>query len=250
MKRKFLWVMFLVLLSGGILNAQTDELSDLKMQIAKQNEKLQLLQEKLEKYEKHHQQNNQILAQHISELSSQKAAEPKLPDALKWAEKVKFSGEFRYRHETIEAENDGKPDRHRNRFRARIGLKTKVNDEWDLGFRFASGNEDPVSTNQTLNSSFATKDFWIDKAYLDFHPEAVKGLHIIGGKMSNPFYKVGKNQLIWDGDLTPEGIAAKHIFFLGESGEIFINGGGFFVTESSSSDTDMSVWGVQSGLKH
>jgi len=249
--KKLLCVICLAWLSGTMVcNAQADEIGELKSQVMEQDKQLKVLQEKLEKYELLHQQNNQILARHISELSSQKAPEAKLPDALKWAEKVNIFGDFRYRHETIEAENDGKPDQHRNRFRARIGLKAEINDEWDMGFRFASGSEDPVSTNQTLSNSFASKGFWIDQAYLDYHPELIKGLHIYGGKMSNPFHRVGDNQLIWDDDLTPEGIAAKHKISLGESDEIFINGGGFWVTESSSSNADMSVWGLQSGLKH
>ena len=48
---------------------------------------------------------------------------------------------------------------------------------------------------------------WIDLAYFDWHPERVEGLNVIGGKMENPFYAPGKTELLWDGDLRPEGVA-------------------------------------------
>ena len=250
MARQLRVILLVLLAVPAMCRAQSSETEQLRKEIDAQNSRLQDLQDRLDRYESAQQNNNQIWARQISELASQKAPEAKVPGWLKWAEKIKLSGDFRYRHETIEAENDGKPDRHRNRIRARLGLNAKVNDEWDVGVRIATGGDDPVSTNQTLGSSFSSKGLRLDKAYLDYHPDAVKNLHILAGKMGNPFHKVGKNQLIWDGDLTPEGIAAKHKFSVGENDEVLVNGGGFFVTESSSSDADMSLWGIQAAWKH
>ncbi len=244
------WIGMICLLASGWCPGflQADEMEDLKQQLAEQGKQIQAMQEKLEQFETQDQKNNQILTRHINELNDQ-YKEPKWPDKFKWIENLKISGDLRYRHETIEAEDDGKPDQHRNRIRARIGLDTAVNEEWNLGFRLASGSDDPVSTNQTLGSAFTSKSIWIDLAYADYHPLAVKNLNVIGGKMSNPFVIVGKNQLIWDGDLTPEGIAGKYKISLSETDEIFASGGGFWVTESSSGN-DVSLWGLQSGLKH
>lgn len=236
--KKIVVVTMLLLLGFCVHAVEADEIGEIRKQIEDQNKQLQQLQEQLEQYEAQRKADNQ------------KETQATLPDSLKWIEKIKLSGDFRYRHETIEAQNDGKPDRHRNRVRVRIGLKAKVNDEWDLIFRLAGGSEDPVSTNQTLTGSFSSKSFWVDRAYFDYHPAAIDRLHIIGGKVKNPFYKVGKNQLVWDGDLNPEGVAGTYKVKLTKSDELFVNGGGFFVTESSSSDSDMSLWGVQGGLKH
>ena len=121
---------------------------------------------------------------------------------------AELSGDFRYRYEYIDDDSAAQV-RHRNRIRARLGLDAKINDEWNLGFRLATAEGlsggDPVSTNQTLDGSYSKKTFWLDLAYLNYHPQWVKGLSAIAGKMANPFYMVGKNQLIWDHDLTPEG---------------------------------------------
>ena len=242
MKKPIVLVVVLLLFAQQAPIVKADEISELKQQMQK-------MQARLEQLEASQKAREQKVDEKISKAVESKQTMA-LPDSLKWAEKVKLSGDFRYRHETIEAENDGKPDRHRNRIRARLGLKAKVNDEWSLGFRLAGGSEDPVSTNQTLSGSFSSKGFWIDRAYFDYHPTAIENLHVVAGKMGNPFYKVGKNQLIWDGDLSPEGLAVKHKIKITQSDELFVNGGGFFVTESSSSDSDMSLWGAQGGLKH
>ncbi|MCF7958569.1 MAG: putative porin [Phycisphaerae bacterium] len=236
----------------GMLSSVTcaDEISELKRQVLEQNAKLKALEERLEKYEARQQDDDQVLAQQASRLSPLMVPTAKSPDDLNWYDRIKLSGDFRYRYETIEAEGDGKPDRHRNRFRARIALKAKVDDQWDLGFRFASGSEDPVSANQTMTGSFSSKGFWVDRAYLNYHPEAIRGLNVWAGKIGNPFYKAGKNQLLWDDSLSLEGVAARHKISLGETAEVFVTGGGFIVTESSSSDADMSIWGMQGGLKN
>ena len=164
------------------ISAAVKESAELKQQMQK-------MQTRLEQLEASQKAREQKVDEKISKVVESKQTMA-LPDSLKWAEKVKLSGDFRYRHETIEAENDGKPDRHRNRIRARLGLKAKVNDEWSLGFRLAGGSEDPVSTNQTLSGSFSSKGFWIDRAYFDYHPTAIENLHVVAGKMGNPFYGI------------------------------------------------------------
>jgi type II secretory pathway pseudopilin PulG len=168
-----------------------------------------------------------------------------------WVKNIKISGDLRYRHESIDAQTDSDWARghNRNRVRARLNINAKLDEGWDLGFRLASGSADPASTNQTLADSFSTKGFWLDLAYFDWHPLSMEGLNLYGGKMKNPFYKVGKTELVWDGDLNPEGIAAKYVMPLSESDNLHINGGGFWVDESSSG-VDTSLWGIQTYLNH
>jgi hypothetical protein len=176
-----------------------------------------------------------------------------LPESMKWVENVKISGDLRYRYEGIDAQSGGKwgASVNRNRIRARIGLYAKANEDVDLGFRLGSGSQDPVSTNQTLEDSFDKKPIWIDLAYFDWHPGTIKGFDFVGGKMLRPFYRVGDNQLIWDDDLNPEGLAAKYEMPINDSLKAYINGGGFWVGHPDNvSAQDTSLWGIQGYLKN
>lgn len=176
---------------------------------------------------------------------------PELDALPVWVKKLNISGDLRYRHESIDSDTSGHWARghNRNRIRARLSVDAQVDDAVDVGFRVASGSSDPASSNQTLADSFSSKELWLDLAYFDWHPTGVKGLNTFGGKMKNPFYKAGKNQLIWDGDVNPEGVAARYVIRLGDHDKLNVTGGGFWVDESSGG-VDTSLWGVQTYLKH
>ncbi|MBU0984245.1 MAG: putative porin [candidate division Zixibacteria bacterium] len=120
-----------------------------------------------------------------------------------WWENVKVKGDLRYRHEMIDQE--GKDVRHRQRVRARLMVLGKVSSTTQVGIQLATGSDDPVSTNQTLDGAFATKTIGLDLAYLEFTPENVAGLSITAGKFKNPFFLPGSSELIWDSDWNPEG---------------------------------------------
>lgn len=243
--RKKLLLSLMLLFLCAVPAAKGDEIGELRKQLEEQQQLLLKLQQRLDQMESQQQQQDKQIEQKISVAVEKKGT----PESLKWVENVKLFGDLRYRHETIEAENDGKQDTQRNRIRARLGLAAKVNPEADLVFRLASGSADPVSTNQTLGDSFSRKDVWIDWAYFDLHPEAVKGLNVLGGKFATPFYAVGKNQLIWDGDLSPEGIAAAYKLPLSACDELFLNSAALWVEERDEG-VDTSLWGAQAGLKH
>ena len=180
-----------------------------------------------------------------------------------WTERIKIKGDFRYRHETTreagrrhnldQSQRDSRATtRNRHRIRARIGVFAKINEDIDFVFQLASGSNSPISANSTLNNYFESKSIWMDLAYIAWHPESflgrnVKGLQAFAGKMKMPFYKPQKSQLIWDGDLRPEGISARYEFKLGDT-EICFNGGGFWLDEDSN-DVDQNLWGVQGYFK-
>jgi len=177
------------------------------------------------------------------------------PKGMEWVKNVKFKGDLRTRYEYIDEENSD--NRNRARIRARFGFDAKVHDDVDMGMRFATSevwgddetSGDPVSTNQTLDDAFSKKSIWLDLAYFNWHPKDISGLNVIGGKMENPFYRVGQNQLIFDSDLTPEGLAVQYVRPLTDSGlELFINVGGFYVDEVKSG-ADTSLFAGQLGLK-
>lgn len=165
-------------------------------------------------------------------------------DAADWTEKVKVKGDLRYRHEYTDQE--GALERHRQRVRARIGIEANLDDGVKLAFRLASGSSDPVSTNQTLDGAFSTKGIGLDLAYFEWKPETAKGLSVNGGKIKNPFFKPGKAEMIWDGDLNPEGMALKFESKEGKT-QFFATVGGFWIDESSSG-ADAGLRAAQAGL--
>ncbi|MGD0077001.1 MAG: putative porin [Sedimentisphaerales bacterium] len=223
-------------------SVRADEISDMKKQIAD-------LQARIEQMES---QQKKVVAEEVNKAVEQKQAA--LPEKLKWVENMKISGDLRYRYEGIDSQSKGKwtDSINRNRLRARIGLYDKINDEVDLGFRLATGSSnDPVSTNQTEQDAFSKKSIWLDQAYFDWHPKDIKGFDFIGGKMPKPFYRVGENQLIWDDDLNPEGLAVKYELPLNDSLKAYISGGGFWVGHpDTATAAETSLWGIQGYLKN
>ncbi len=176
--------------------------------------------------------------------SALQAAE-KEPSA--WAEKVKMGGDFRFRHEYKDV--DGAKERNRQRIRLRLKLEGKVNDAVKIKTRFASGSDDPVSTNQSLDGGFSSKNFMLDQAYFEW--KAADGLKVLGGKMSNPFannlnQNIHKLGLVWDGDLTPEGAVLR---FEGDMEGVkpYANAGYFWVEEDGSGSDDIFLYGGNLG---
>ena len=237
-----MWVIVAGTLAGSVGVAKADDIAELRKLMEQQYEQMRQMQGKLIELE---------AAQKQQGTAVQKLEDSggfTIPETLAWVEKVNLYGDFRYRYEYIDAE-ESSSDRNLNRIRARIGLKGEINDEMSYNVRIASGSDDPVSTNATLDGGFSSKSLWLDRAYLKWQPASMDGWTFLFGKMSNPFYKPGKNQLIWDDDLNPEGIAAQYATKLNDTTGLFVNGGGMWVEESSSS-ADASLWGIQAGLEH
>jgi hypothetical protein len=246
-------VMFLIF--SRIPAVRADEIGELRELIQKQAEQLQQLQKRLDELEAKQKQQNQQVEEKVAEAVKHKQTAA-LPDSLKWAEKIKLSGDFRYRHEHLDREAVvGGSQRwlngaNRDRIRARLMLEAMLNKDWDVGMRIASGtSRDPISTNQDLEDAFSSKNLWLDLAYFEWHPSDSNGLNVLGGKIKNPFYKVGKHELIWDDDLNPEGIAASYMTPISDSDQLFFKGGGFWVDEITFG-VDTSLWGAQTYLKH
>jgi len=156
-----------------------------------------------------------------------------------WFENTQIGGDLRYRHERTDKE--GSDVRNRHRVRARFGLKTAVNEEVKVEIRLATGAQAPYTSDQSLDDGFGSKDINLDRAYFDWQPEGIKGVNVFGGKMVNPF--VTGRGLVWDGDVTPEGVAVKYAMG-GESASLLARAGGFWVDERSSDD-DTMVYGGQ-----
>ena len=121
-----------------------------------------------------------------------------------------------------------------------------MNETVTIGFQFATGSDNPVSTNQTLTGGFSSKSVNTDEAFFQWQPHLVKQSAVIGGKMENPFVSPGKSELIWDTDLRPEGLAYKYSFSP-DTLKLFINAAYFWVEERPS-DNDAVMLGGQGGI--
>jgi hypothetical protein len=249
-KRNFLLAgIVLLLVFSPSTQAGVDELDELKQQLSE-------LQDRITQLEGSRKLKDESLPENVDEESGQETDAIASPESIKWVERIKISGDLRYRHDHTDFEEEvaggtrwrNGSDRHR--IRARLMLEAMINEDWDVGLRVASGSSNtPNSTNQDLEDAFSSKDLWLDLAYFNWHPETEERLSVFGGKMANPFYRAGKNELIWDSDLNPEGIAAQYALPLSDLDQVHLNGGGFWVDESTL-DVDTSLWGIQAYWKH
>lgn len=167
-----------------------------------------------------------------------------------WVDRIKFSGDFRYRLETSNDEdtaNDASGTNFRNRVRARLKMEAEVNDEVDVIMRLATGSSsDPTSANQTLEGKLEKKTVWLDQMYLAYSPEDLAGFSILAGKMANPFYAAGGHQLIWDADISLEGGALTYKADLSEQTKLGVNAGAIWLDQDwSTSNTNQYLWAIQ-----
>jgi len=195
-------------------------------------------------------------AEHAELVAENQAWETSHPSFLS---RLEWSADFRGRFESFQYDEDDfgvdTQDRNRGRYRLRIGARAKVNEVVTAGFRLASGENDPRSTN----TSFGTQDdfgpdaIFIDQAYVElgvpkrFLAEGVTVKSIVG-KQTNPFlWKNGRDFMIWDQDITPEGVGLQLTGAPTEMLSLFGNAGYFIVDENSGTE-DPHVLGVQGGF--
>ena len=168
------------------------------------------------------------------ETAEKKDFKAQVKNSTPWLENLTAKGDVRMRYEAFDRETEdnttgtgdaGGTDRNRFRFRVRWGLEKKFNDEWKAGFRIASGGgtTDATSTNQSLDGEFGLKDVFIDQAYGIYTPTkrfkdiipSIQTVEIGAGKVQNPYDRDKWNtNIIWDSDVTPEGIYEKVDFRL------------------------------------
>lgn len=151
-----------------------------------------------------------------------------------------IKGDLRFRAERID--DYAKDVRLRERIRARLGFYGKADERFDYGIRLATGDSNPVSTNQTFDDSFSTKGINLDLAYLKWTcPLTDSKVYL--GKMKNPYKVPGHSSLVWDSDLNPEGAAIQMSKF-----GAFLNLGRHWLDERSGT-ADAFLHGAQLGYE-
>jgi hypothetical protein len=162
-----------------------------------------------------------------------------------WVQKMKVKGDLRLRYQWNKRK--ASEERHRGRYRFRLGVETKVVDQLKVGFGLATGGDDPRSTNQTMANTFDTPDIRLDYAFAEY--EATPWLTLTGGKFPRKPVLWQPSDLLWDSDINPEGGAAVIQKSLGSDVDGFLNTGLFVLDEASSDTSDPLMAFVQSGLK-
>lgn len=219
-----------VSMSQGAQAQSSDGLEQLKAQLEALKAKVEVLQKQQAQQQEAQDRTTDVLAQTRATANS-----------IDWASRVQFKGDIRLRHENVDPE-EAVTDQSRERIRVRFGLTAKINETISGVVQLATNaqNNDPRSANTTLGSGFDRKGIGFDLAYIDWKPGY--GLNIQGGKMPQPFFKVGS--YFWDNDITPEGAAVKYA-----TGPFFANAFAYVLGERSTS-SDPSLIGGQVGMKH
>ena len=172
---------------------------------------------------------------------------------------IAFKGDFRYRTENIKEEQASplsESDRTRQRMRLRLTATGKVNESTDAIVRIATGSTTPTenhTNNQDFTDYYSKKGIILDLAY--FNWKAGDTVTVMGGKTTNPFTLVGNNDLIYDADLTPEGLSVKYLQPLENGVELFVNASATWLSERFSAsgatdNTDVGLVGGQLGANY
>ena len=148
-----------------------------------------------------------------------------------WVNSLTLKGDLRLRYDHTKDSNsagDGANDRWRYRFR--FGATADMNNGVKVGFRLATGGEnsddDIGSTNQTFSNGFARDTISLDQAWASMD---IGEVTFIGGKMQN-FEKTGwkVSKVLFDGDITPEGLEAHYSTTAG-SVDVGFHGGAYLI---------------------
>ncbi|MES2803903.1 MAG: putative porin [Bdellovibrionota bacterium] len=146
------------------------------------------------------------------------------PEKVEFIPSNKLSGDFRYRHQ--ELKDNQKEKRRVHRIMLRLGQTFSIQPDLKFTYRLMTG-----SSANSGNTSFGDKSantqgsprygIGLDQAFATYNLETELTLFI--GKMPQLFQTAGKNQIILDRDITPEGIAAqyKYVFIEKKLGATF-----------------------------
>ena len=173
-------------------------------------------------------------------------AKGELEGLPKWVQNTRLKGDVRIRYQW-EDKHDA-PDRHRGRYRFRLGLETKVNDQMKVAAGLATGGNDARSTNQTMEDGFSSEDIKLDYAYAEWL--ATPWVILKGGKIKSIKKLIFRpSDLLWDSDINPEGVS----FLLNknlDNFDLFMNTGFWILDEEKKGTADPYMMVFQPGLKY
>lgn len=165
-----------------------------------------------------------------------------LPD---WVTSMRLNGDLRLRYDQIISQDAASQDRNRFRYRLRFGFTAVLKDDFEVAFALTSGQNDPISNNQTLDDNGNKKPITIDKVYVKWNPihDGDWNAGITLGKMENPL--VSPSTMLFDKDYTPEGAAIEASYKLNDQHTFRATAMGFLLDESGASSRDPMLLGGQ-----
>lgn len=150
----------------------------------------------------------------------------KMSDAIK---SMELYGDLRLRYEDriAIAPNNSELERQRWRYAFRLGVRGDVGSDWFYGLRLDTGTYGRSAwvtmaddnAGQGGKSSQAAKfndTVAVGLAYIGYKPTS--WLQVIGGRQPNPLYTTS---MVWDPDITPEGLSEKLSFNLTDNFNLF-----------------------------
>lgn len=156
------------------------------------------------------------------------SAKTGMPD---WVTSLKMNGDFRGRFEQHQFDNNaaGASDRNRWRYRLRFGVTASLLDDFEIGFRLASGDAtgafggNPLTANTTMADGGSRKFVWMDTAYAKWTPinNADWMTSITFGKMDST---LALSPMIIDPDYQPEGAALQVGYTFNDRHSLKFNG--------------------------
>lgn len=155
---------------------------------------------------------------------------------LDWLDKntnLTVSADLRLRYEVDfdahTATGAEQADRSRGRIRARLGAGYRLDDAWSVGARVRTGDsrsqQSPHLTFVTDEGDRDDLDFVVDRYFVQYR---ALGITAWGGRNLTPFWY--QNELFWDEDVTPTGLAGTYDTSLG-SGKLAAIAGGFYLPD-------------------
>jgi cell division protein FtsB len=161
------------------------------------------------------------------QLASTSSASP--PD--EWASRIRFNGDFRFRHESID--NELLPtDRTRETIRAHLNAGIKISDSIKGEVGIGTGGLEPRAGSATLGAAESRKEIGLDLAYMSWRP--TEALTFTLGKMREPYVRPGRS-LFFDNEIRPEGVAVNYK----DSRGIFGNAFSFWLEERALASDSM-----------
>lgn len=152
--------------------------------------------------------------------------------------RLTLNGDLRVRYESNFGLANAR-DRDRLVLRARLRGAYAINEWLAIGGQIATGdNDDPNSTDITLANFDDDLTVALDQAYL----RAVRGgLTVFAGKIPQPF---ARTELVWDGDVSPQGVSGSYKVPLGGDASLKANGL-YFLIDDSITGRDSRMFGGQ-----
>ena len=152
--------------------------------------------------------------------------------------RLDLSGDVRLRYEANAGDRDG-PNRTREVLRARLRASYSVNDWLAVGGQIATGDpDDPNSSDITLGNFADDLTVSLDQAYARL---SLGKFQAYLGKFPQPF---ARTELVWDGDVSPQGISAAYTVGTG-GGSSFKAVGVYFVVDEQVAGPDSDMIGGQ-----